>query len=144
MLQLRRRPPAFRRNFRSRSSAGPIRFFLNGGHRLDSVEEAVFFLGILDIGIDEQGIGLGMDILHHDLEAIEAAGFGELHFAHEIHGEVLVDDAVAGGEEGQDMRDEMAFSSLSLFQCCMSPLRSISSAVQKLASCFLYISQTLG
>lgn len=32
---------------------------------------------------------------------------GELHLAHEAHAEVLEDDAVGGGEEGENVRDEV-------------------------------------
>ena len=31
----------------------------------------------------------------------------ELHLAHEAHAEVLEDDAVGGGEEGENVRDEV-------------------------------------
>ena len=44
-----------------------------------------------------------MDVLHHDLEAVEAAGFGDLDLAAEALDKVLVDDAVRGGEESEDM-----------------------------------------
>ncbi len=47
-----------------------------------------------------------MDVLHHDLEAVEAAGLGHLNLAAEALDEVLVDNAVRCGEEGQDVRDK--------------------------------------
>lgn len=101
---------------------------------------------------------------HHDLETVEAARLGSLHLARESLDKVLVHDTIGGGEEGEDVGDEVAaererrisdclrtrrgatttYRSLSLSllsQSCMSLERSISSAVQKEASAFLYICQ---
>lgn len=91
--------------------------------------------GLLDVGVDQQAVHLGVDVLHGDLEAVEAPGLCHLHFLRkalhlvatttrtstpeltpESHykwmqrcpHQVLVDDAVAGGEEGQHVRDEVA------------------------------------
>ena len=49
-----------------------------------------------------------MDVLHHDLKAVEASRFGDLHFSGKPLDKVLINDAVRGGEEGQHMRDEVA------------------------------------
>lgn len=48
-----------------------------------------------------------MDVLHHHLEAVEAAGLGHLDLGAELLGEVLVDDAVGGREEGEHVLDEV-------------------------------------
>jgi hypothetical protein len=88
---------------------GPVGLALDARDSLDSVEE-IFALGrLLDISVDEERLGFGMDILHHDLEAIEATSFSGLNLVRESLYEVLVDDAIGGGEEGEDMGDEMAF-----------------------------------
>lgn len=50
-----------------------------------------------------------MDVLHGDLEAVEAAGLGDLHLGAEVLSQILVDDAVGSGKEGQDIFDEVAF-----------------------------------
>ena len=50
-----------------------------------------------------------MDVLDGDLEAVESASFGDLHFLHEADAQVFVDDAVRGGKEGEDVGDEVAF-----------------------------------
>lgn len=47
---------------------------------MDGIEEVLPFLGIANVGLDEQGICFGMDIFHHDLKAVETAGFGHLDF----------------------------------------------------------------
>lgn len=50
-----------------------------------------------------------MDVLDGDLEAVEAAGFGDLHLTHEVFYEVFVDDAVGRGEKSEDVLDEVLF-----------------------------------
>lgn len=49
-----------------------------------------------------------MNVLHHDLEAVEAASLGDLDLGAESLDKVLVDDAVRGGEESEDVGDEEA------------------------------------
>ena len=49
-----------------------------------------------------------MDVLHHDLKAVEASRLGDLYFAREALDQVLIDDTIRGGEEGEDVRDEEA------------------------------------
>jgi len=85
----------------------PIGFFANAIHVIDGVEKVVLFGGVLDVGIDQQRIGLGMDVLHHNLKTVEAAGFGVLDLVQEIDGQVFVDNSVTGRKEGQHVFDEM-------------------------------------
>jgi hypothetical protein len=73
---------------------------------LDGVEEVVALLGLLDVGVDEKRVGLGVDVLNHDLEAVEAASLRDLDLTAEALQQVLVDDTVRGGEESQDVGDE--------------------------------------
>ncbi|KAJ4838164.1 hypothetical protein Tsubulata_029901 [Turnera subulata] len=84
-------------------------FFLTQGtvSTLDGVEEAVLLGGVLDVGLQEEAIHLGVDVLDGDLKAIEGARLGDLDLLHEPPGEVLEDDAVEGGEEGEDVGDEV-------------------------------------
>ena len=81
----------------------PFCFFLYSRYGIDGVEEFMFFLRIFNIGIDQQRIGFGMDVFHHDLETIKASCFGQLHFAHKIHSQVLVYDTIACCEKGKYM-----------------------------------------
>ena len=74
------------------------------GHGL---EEELLLLGVGDEGVDQEGVGLGVDVLHHHLEAVEAAGLGHLDLSAELLGEVLVDDAVGGSKEGEHVLDEV-------------------------------------
>lgn len=45
---------------------------------VNGIKEVGTLLGLLDIGVDEQGVSFGVDVLHHDLEAVEATGLGDL------------------------------------------------------------------
>ena len=72
--------------------------------------------------VDQQRVDLGVDVLDGDLEAVEAPGLGPLHLGREVLREVLVDDAVRGGEEGQDRRDEVA---LLVVQLLLPVLRAL-------------------
>lgn len=74
---------------------------------INGIEEVGTLLGLLDVGVDKQGVGLGVDVLHHDLEAVEATGLGDLDLGTETLDKVLVDNAVGGGEESQDVGDEV-------------------------------------
>ena len=47
-----------------------------------------------------------MNVLHHDLETVEASGLRDLYLGAETLDEVLVDDTVRGSEESEDVRDE--------------------------------------
>ena len=86
---------------------GPSGLALDAGDGLDSIEQVLLLLAVLDVGVDEEGVGLGMDVLHGDLESVEAAGLGTLDLGGEISGQVLVHDAVGGSEEGEDVADEV-------------------------------------
>ena len=44
-----------------------------------------------------------MNVLHHDLEAIETTRFGSLYLIRETLDEVLVDDTIGSGKESEDM-----------------------------------------
>ena len=72
------------------------------------VKEVGALLLLFDVCVDEQGVGLGVDVLHHDLEAVEAARFRDLNFTAEALDEVLIDDTIRRGEEGEHVGDEIA------------------------------------
>ena len=85
----------------------PLSLTRDTGDSLDGVEEVLPLGGLADVGVDEKGVGLGVNVLHHDLETVEAARLRDLDLARETLKEVLVDDAVGGGEEGEDVGDEV-------------------------------------
>lgn len=65
---------------------GPAGLLLNDRNGLDRIKQEILFRLILDEGVDQEGIGLRMDVFHGDLEAIEASGFGHLNLGAEILG----------------------------------------------------------
>ena len=75
---------------------------------VNGVEEVLSLLGLADVCVDEERICLGVDVLHHDLKAVEASSLRYLYFAGESLDQVLVDDAIGGCEEGEDVGDEEA------------------------------------
>ena len=87
---------------------GPVGLLLDDRDGLDGVEEVLALLGLADVGVNEERVGLGVDVLHHNLKAVEASGLGGLHLGAETLDEVLVDDTVRSSEEGEDVRDEVA------------------------------------
>lgn len=50
-----------------------------------------------------------MNILHGNLKAVKAPCLGGGHFGGKVPAEVLVDDPVRGGEEGENVGDKVAF-----------------------------------
>jgi hypothetical protein len=86
---------------------GPFGLLLDGGDLMHGAEEMLLLLGVLDVGIDEEGVSLGVDVLHHHLEAVEGTSLGDLHLVGEHETQVFVDDTIARREEGEDHLDEM-------------------------------------
>ena len=50
-----------------------------------------------------------MDVFDGNLEAVEASGFRRCDFGRKVAPEILVDNAVEGCEEGENMQDEVLF-----------------------------------
>lgn len=69
-------------------------------------------LRISDVSINKQRVHLWMHILHCNLEPIEAPGFCDLHFLWESLNQILIDNAIGGCEESQDVLDEMTLTVL--------------------------------
>ena len=80
---------------------GPVGLLRDGRDGLDGAEEEVFFHNVVDVGVDQQRVGLTVDVFHHHLETVEAASFGHLDLSKEACAEVLEDDAVGRSEEGE-------------------------------------------
>lgn len=75
---------------------------------LNGVEEVSALLRLLDVGVDQKGVGLRVDVLNHDLESIEAASLSNLDLSTETLKQVLVDNAIRGSEESKDVGDEVS------------------------------------
>ncbi len=59
---------------------GPLRFFLDDINVLNGIEKVSLFVLVLDVSVNEEGVSLGMDVFHGDLEAIKASGLRDLDF----------------------------------------------------------------
>ena len=46
----------------------PLGLSLDGGNRLDATEQAILLGGILDVGVDQKRVGLGVNVLHGNLK----------------------------------------------------------------------------
>lgn len=76
---------------------------------VDGVEEIGALLLFFDICVNEEGVGLRMNVFHHDLEAIKAASLGYLDFAAETLNQVFVNNSIRCSEERKNVRDEVSF-----------------------------------
>ena len=77
--------------------------------RFNGVEEVGALSLLFDVSVNQERVGFRVNILHHDLEAVEAPGFWDLDFIAESLEEILVDDTVRGGKERKDVRNEESF-----------------------------------
>ena len=75
---------------------------------VNGVEQVGALPGLADVCVDEQRVCLRVNVLHHDLETIEASRLRYLYLAGESLDKVLVHDAIGGGEESKDVGDEEA------------------------------------
>ena len=64
---------------------------------------------ILDVGVDQQRVGLTVYVLHSYLKAVEAPGLWRCDLGREVPAKVLVDYAIGRGEEREDMGHEVPF-----------------------------------
>ena len=57
----------------------PVGFLLDARDSLNSIEQVLALHRVLDIGVNEKGVCLQVDVFHHNLEAIEASSFCSLN-----------------------------------------------------------------
>lgn len=86
----------------------PVGLLLDARNGLDGIEEVCTLGLLLDVCVNEEGVCLGVNVLDHDLETVEAAGLWDLDLAAEALEEVLVDNSVGRGEESENVGDEVA------------------------------------
>lgn len=72
-------------------------------------KEIIFLIGVFDVCINKQRIGLRMNVLHSYLKSIEAPSFWDLHFSAKLFSKVFKDYPITGREKGQNVFDEMLF-----------------------------------
>ena len=88
---------------------GPVGLLLDARYRFDGGQETVLFGGITNVGVNQERVGFGVNVLNGNLETVKATGFGGLDFGGKVLGQVFVDDTVGSGEKGQDVRDKVTF-----------------------------------
>merc|ERR1712142_716561 len=102
----------------------PIGFLLDCWNSFYGIKQFFFLSIVSDVRINQQTVHFAVNIFNCYLESIEATSLGNLNFLHKSFNKIFINNAIRSSKEGQNMRD-----------------KSTSSAVQKLASAFLYICQ---
>ena len=69
-----------------------------------------FFIWVLNVRVDKEGVCFAVDVLNCNLEAIETSCFGDRDFSGEVAAQIFIDDSIRGSKECKDMRDEVTFS----------------------------------
>ena len=64
---------------------------------------------ILDVGVNQQKVGLAVYVLHSYLKAIEAPDLWRCDLGREVPAKVLVDYAIGCGKECEDMGHKVPF-----------------------------------
>jgi len=96
-----------RRHFRVAPFERPVRLLVHARHRFNGPQQ-VRLLGLVpDVGVNQQAVHLGVNVLNRNLEAVEAPRFRDLNFIGEVLCQVFVDNAIASREEGQDVANEV-------------------------------------
>lgn len=67
---------------------------------------------VLAQSVDEDGVGLAVDVFHHHLEAVETASFWNLDLRAETLGEILKYDSVTCRKKCENMLDEVLLVSV--------------------------------
>jgi hypothetical protein len=83
----------------------PVSFVSDTGKCLDSLEESCMFGHNWDQRCDQQRVGLCVNVLRRDLEAVEAAGFRIAKLRRRFGAY-----AISNHEEGDGVRDKMLFT----------------------------------
>ena len=64
---------------------------------------------ILDVGVNQQRVGLTIYVLHSYLEAVEESGLWQCDIGRKVPAKVLVDYAIGRSKECKDMRHKVPF-----------------------------------
>ena len=80
-------------------SQSPVSLLLDARNSINSIEEVLALSRVFNVGINEKGVGFRVDVLHHNLETIEAPCLRGLDFIRESFDEVFVNNAVGGSKE---------------------------------------------
>ena len=97
-----------RKRGRLNPTQGPVGLLFYSLKIVNCIEELVALGRILHVGINQQGVGLAVNVLHHNLESVEEFCLGILNLIDEVFGQILVHNAVRSGKKRKNMLDEVA------------------------------------
>jgi hypothetical protein len=80
---------------------------LDAGDRVQGSEKTELFVLVLDILVDKEGIGLGMNALDRILKGVEEASHGAWSITLEPGRQILLDNTVGSSEEGENVLDKV-------------------------------------
>lgn len=72
----------------------PVCLLLDTRDSLDGVEKLVLLFGVTNVGIDQQTVGFGVDVLHRHLESVETTRFRKLNLVDEAGTKVFQNDSI--------------------------------------------------
>ena len=75
---------------------------------LNGIEKVCALSLLLDVCVNQKRVCLRVNILHHDLETVEATSLRNLDFTAEALDKVLIDNSVGCSEESKDMGNEVS------------------------------------
>ena len=88
---------------------GPLCFLFDHFNVSNGWQEIVLLIQIFDVGVNEEGVGFGVNVFHGDLKPIKAPCFRYLNLGTELLCQVLEDNPIWGGKEGENVFNEMFF-----------------------------------
>merc|ERR1719509_737883 len=87
----------------------PLCLLLDRWNGLNGAEHLLLLFCIFDVGVNEEGVHLAVDVFNGNLESIEAAGLWDLNLAHEMFYQIFIDNSVRCSKESKDMFDKVPF-----------------------------------
>eukprot|EP00977_Amphora_coffeiformis_P000069 scaffold15_cov204-Amphora_coffeaeformis.AAC.14 len=94
---------------------GPVGLLLDARNGVDGRQQVSLFGRVTNVRVDEQRVGLGVNVFHGNLKAVKAASFGRLNLRGKVLGQVFIDNAIRGREKGKDMGNKVAFVAREIF-----------------------------
>lgn len=66
-------------------------------------------MNVLDVSVNQESIGLRMNVLHHHLETVESPCLWNLYLSHESLSQVFKNNSITGRKETKNMLYKMLF-----------------------------------
>lgn len=88
----------------------PVSLALNGRNFLDGVKERILLFLVADEHVNHERLRLAVYGLNHALERLSRLGLRPFHLLRKPLPKIFEHDAVAAGEEGEHVLNELAFA----------------------------------